>query len=896
MADSLQNRINGTGLEPLVESTTHQPTAQALGATPQQTAMTGSAAQKAATIAERVDSTQAQKQELSRAARLAPKERELTVDEAEEVERQEQLAKLGNIGIQVQNSIDANLNAISQMEEGSRKVEGTILAQMLGIDAAQVELDKQDPNSNYNKITSSLNTFLDSGNPNDMEAALAAIDSLKLSGMTSADAKQLVGLTQDTMAKRTGQQVAENVLDQITLKDINLQELGFEQGTAGVAEALGMDPSILGDLSIDEFADAIEGKRKAEFSRVDNLKAELAAAPMGSLQREVLLRELSELGQVGITGVEAEAVTNVEDIDLASYVKVGDETVKVSDFLSDDGLSDMVSNWLAESDPIKKDEIISPDQFPELISWLNNNREALSELSETAGESTTSYNQANEDYKNLKNTTDSLGMALTDNVMSAIMPNYDPSKKVTSSEMETIQAKFNATPIGAIALDTTMPKNEKLVLTNKLNAVSEEELATISNMTAEEVKIASAAADALADSPDLRVFFGDSLASGKFIFDEAAQNQIAEYDNVLARINTENPAWLQEGAELNAMRGMTPEQLEVLADNPQRYEDLTTYLEKKDSFTATDADGQLKDLFGNEDLTLADIQEIQKDARKWAFYGDVEAAKRASALGELFGVGNGLVTEQAVSSLYANAAAGVNKTLDEVLAGKLSFTSPGSRNEALTTLASVSGPALGSKLEKYSQFIDNGAISERSLASMTPGEEAEFGKWLDGQSKIKVDLNGHDNYRDYSADKNERRFMDKSNRLAEESGFNNLDSFNKWMDRVKAPGGWLDATDMNKLQKFASKVDLASEMASTELQRNLYREVLADINTVMSWEQELLARKQRVEGAAARASATPTVGQVDLMPTFTEALPREEDLDPNRQRVVLGGPSFPFSR
>ena len=87
---------NLTDLE--VPATTSQSLASGLGATPQQVAMAGSAAQKKATIADRI-SAQPQAQELARVQRLDAPVREATVEEAIETERQQKLAKLGNMSL-----------------------------------------------------------------------------------------------------------------------------------------------------------------------------------------------------------------------------------------------------------------------------------------------------------------------------------------------------------------------------------------------------------------------------------------------------------------------------------------------------------------------------------------------------------------------------------------------------------------------------------------------------------------------------------------------------------------------------------------------------------------------------------------------------------------------------
>ena len=256
MAETFQER--------LVESTVSPTLTEGLDGTPKQADMAGTDAAKKASIAERleqaplIDSTQAQQRELFRAERLQGHRTELTADEAIAVETQAQLSNLGNIGQYIQNTINANIEAAALAETGQVEFDGSVLATSLGLSGATLELAKQDPNSAYNQISAVLDTYFASGDPNDQQAAMAAIDNLKASGMSAVDAKTLVGLVQESIAKSTGQTIASNVMDEVTIADIDLQGLGFDGGIEQIATILGMDAEELAGLNIDEFSDKIE--------------------------------------------------------------------------------------------------------------------------------------------------------------------------------------------------------------------------------------------------------------------------------------------------------------------------------------------------------------------------------------------------------------------------------------------------------------------------------------------------------------------------------------------------------------------------------------------------------------------------------------------------------------
>jgi hypothetical protein len=879
----------------LTETPTVQPLAQGLGATPQQTAMTGTKAQIQSTIADRIaGSTQAQQQELSRAQRLTPKEREATVEESLDIERQEQLARLGNIGQSIQNTIQQNLAAVAQQQAGQRQVEGSILSQTLGLQGAEAELAKADPNSNYNRITNVLNQYLASGDPNDLESAMATIDNLKVFGLSSADAKRLVGLTQETIAKQTGQQVAENVLDQVTIKDLDLQALGFEQGADQVAQTLGVDAAELADMSIDQFSDFIQDKQKEEFSRVEGLKAELAAAPLGSLKREVLLRELRDLGQVGITGVEAETAETVEDIDLAGVVKVGDETMKVSEFLDDENLSDMISDWINEDDPARKDDIIPEEQFPELTAWIRSNQMALAQLSNTADDTKAKFDQANQDYKALNKFSD-IDAGVNADVMKSFMPDWEPGKKVTSTELAEAKAKFGASALGQLTASPNIERTEKREIVNKLNMLTPDTLEAVKGMPLNDIRIASSAADELKSNPDLGRFLGVESRDG-LVLDDTAQERIADYADVVEKISRSKPNWLtSQGPILQTIKGFSPEVLNIMADNPERFEQLQDYTNKREEIkSAVDTNSKLKLVFG-QDLDYNELKEIEQDIHKWEMLGDPEARKRMSEWKQLFDLPPNVsrISEVDINNLANKVSQDYNLSGEDVIRGKYNPTLTADKIKAFRNRSTVSGPS--GQFKQYENFINDGVVRPQDLASMTPAQEAQFGKWVDRQSGIKVDLNGFDNYEDFVNDKNEQVFMARTDDIAERSGLGSLDKFAQWADRVKAPGGWLDKKDMSKLKTFSSRLEMAANTAASDLQRDLYLEVAKDVDALMSMEQELLDRRREQQDIASRIRRV-SPGSVDLRPTFTGALPTEDELDPDRQQVVLGGPSFPFAR
>ena len=831
---------------------TSQTVAAGLGATPQQTAMTGTQAQVQASIADRVaqatltDSTQAQQQELSRVGRLMPKEREATVAEAMEIERQGKLAKLGNIGQSIQNTIQQNIASLEQVQTGQTKVSQPILAQSLGLAGATLDQAKADPTSDYNRVTRVLETYLASGNPNDLETAFAAIDNLKVFGMSSADAKRLIGLTQETMAKQTGQAVSENVMDQVTMNDIDLQGLGFDQGAESVAALLDMTAEEFGQLSLDEFADTINAKQKAEFARVANLKAEMAATPPGSIRREILLQELRDLGQVGITGVEAAVVETVEDIDLAQSIKVGDDLIKVKDFLDDDNLSQMVMDWINEDDPARKDEIISPEQFPELVSWIGQNHAALAQLSSTADDTKEAFDAANAANKTL-NVIDGLDVGMTADVMAKLMPNWDPETAITSSQLADAQARFTSSIVGQLSGSTVASRQEKRDILNKFNMLEGDMLDTVLDLTVDDARAAHAAAEILEDNRDLGRFFGLDSAQG-FVLDKDVQDKIDSYDEVVSAISRRNPEWLNTGgATLDLLKTLAPDDLQALVDNPTRYGDLDLYTKKRQALSqARTADDYLSIAF-DEDVSFSDVLDEFQDAKKWASLGDYEAKKRLATLTKLFG--SSTPSEASVRERFGgNLGKALQISARNVIDGRLDKNAILAPKNTFANRSRVRG---ASGLHRVNEkFINDGVLSIVDLQAMTPAQQEEIGRWADTVPGIKVNLNGFSSYADYDDDLKEQDFMRLADKAAERADLDSLDNYESFkaemaVDRIPTQ------VQLTELQDFATILQSEIPAAKTAKQRDLFEELLKDVEATLANARELFAADGAADAEAA---------------------------------------------
>ncbi len=868
---------NGTFAE-RIEATTALPgvptspaLAAGMGATPDEAKMIGTPAQKQASLASRIQSAQPQAQELFRAQRLTPEVREPTVEEAMEKERQEKLAGLGNLGQAIQSTIARNIQQATAAAPGEAEVEESVLATKLGLTGPALAAAKADPASNYNTVTSALNKFLASGNANDIEAAMATIDNLQLAGLTSADARELVGLTQASMAAQTGQVIAENVMDQVTMGSLDLEQLGFG-GIQEVAATLGMDAAELSALTTDEFADRIRDIQKSEFSRVEKVKAELAAAPVGSLRREALLAELRDLGQAGVTGVEGEIVETVEDIDLAGVVQVGDEHIPVAQLLDDEQLSERIIDYINEPDPAKREAILPEDQFPGMVAWIRTNQEALGQLSQTAQDTSEVFAQANTENQNL-NVLEDLDISLSPDVMAAVLPDWDPSKKVTSEQMADLKAKLSSSLIGEIGTLNESDEDKKLLL-SKINRLQGEELDEVLGGSWQ--FLASETAEVVRRNPALADFLGLD-PSQDFIFDEDLQEQIDQYDEVLTRVAEEQPTWLAEtGIVGEGIRSLSPEELRRLSDNPENFRTFKDHLLTEERIEAAETvDDQLKILLNDQDVTMDEIEARFQEAKKWAELGDPAAIARrdeiARGIFEHFDPGL-----QSVYDIPTNVIGKLSRdfsgSLDEALAGN-DTTSRFSDNKqklqgARDTLF------LSDEFSRYRGEIEDGVIDLADLQGLSREDQERLGRLADSQDGIRVDLDGFSSFADYQAaeaqkaDRGLMREFQGTLKVGRGLPFNNSLNYDMWFEEVMSGVPTQnDVTMIDQAINFIQAKALTAENISDTL-RGQYRDWL---NTAIRQKGEMARR--------VGADAPPVSGIAEAIAASTASAPGQLAID-----------------
>lgn len=648
--ESLQQRLD--------RQTTSPAQAQAMGQTPKQQDMTGTPAQKKPILEQRV----AKEDTLRGAERLRTAREQATQAEQVAADRAAQVAQLGSLGTRVQDLVSQQFEQAAQQQVGQAQIAQPALATTLGLSPEELEAAKANPSSNYNQVSAALNEFMLSADVNAGELALVKLTQL---GLSSEQAKSLI----DTTAQSTGKVVAESMADKVTLGQLDLTELGYESNEQ-LAELLGVSMSDLNSMTIPQLEQAVQVQQQAQFSRVANLKAEIAALPPGSMQREILLRELRDLGGVGVTGVEDKIATTVEEIDMADEVMIAGQSFDVEELLKDDQISDLIMDWIA-ADPAEREKIFPSEEYPELTAWIEANQLALGELSTSMGETTESFNKAQDDFAKIGQLED-LDVTLDNDVLSLFVPGFDPETPVTSEQLQALQTTLQSSAIGQIQQNTgDWSKEETDAFWHKVNGLSGDDKVRIGNMSADAIMEASKSADVLSRYQGMADFLGLD-GEAPMMFDDMSRATVAEYAPVYEKISgTGKEQWLQN----DYFGGLSGEDMMTVInseDPDQIYSDIERYSSTRDSILKADTTEDVIDIMFDE--PAANMEQISSDydqLQKWAAVGDESAQQRVDWFKKHIDLnGDGKIDEEDFSSLserLGDAMAEVSK--DDLLAG-----------------------------------------------------------------------------------------------------------------------------------------------------------------------------------------------------------------------------------
>ena len=635
----------------------------AAGANPDQAKMLGTEAQKFVNI------KSSPKTDLQTADRREENRKEQTQSERDVAAKAGQLSALDGLDDRVKGLVNAQFNQQNTQPTATSFNQDAI--DSLGVD------DQDGLQTLLTQYQSLVST-----NPADPAINQVLADLQNNYGVSNPD--ELIR----TDAGVTGDLAAANIMDpsQVTIGALDLSELGYtpEQLT----DLLGADVQ---NMSLEEFSRQVETVRNAEFSKIQTLKAQYASLPAGSAQRQVVLEQLKDLGQVGVTGLEQGVQQLQDQIDASDEITFAGQQYTVDQLLADDNVSSLVTDYLSDTaDPKWKEKLKAEN--PEFVKWIESNQEGLKQLAEGMGSSQEGFATVQEDQTALA-TVGEDGATLSDKVMEKLIPGWGT-------------AVSSVTDLSENGIYQAVQADSDIL--NKLNGdpSSVDELA---NLTSDQIQAASDAGDALVADPDLASIVG---AEGKaFVTDEDTLQMLSQLkplvDMLRERGGNFETMLTEEGfQDLIRSGDINADNIEEFMENPETYDEWKGYqnlLEEFDDIQdSQDLDSIVSFLFGEDGLD-ADALNDQYDALERAAKDptDTGAVARWKALQKLDSNKDGRIDKKDAAAFLSMIEKGLgNFSFQDGLDGKdLGFGLADSLSKSIQPMADVGENAFLNSLE-----------------------------------------------------------------------------------------------------------------------------------------------------------------------------------------------------
>ena len=701
--------------------------AQDLGANPDQAKMVGTPAQQGAQQPVLEDQTKPQ-QTLQQAQRTQAPRAQATDAEEKAQGKAAQLQQLGSLQTRVQDLITAELK--SKEQGGS-------------LNTAQAELATAELQAQPEEKRVALETALQKvlASPKDpavlAEATQAWVDA-GLGTVKDFTPEKFVAVAKDTL----GKSAATNVRDTVQVGNLPLAE----QEAASLTEVFG---DRWKSFTVPELQKEIESLRQAEFNRVQALRAELASAQPGSAQQKMLQQELTDLGQVGATGVETQVKQLKQQIDKADLVKVGDTSYRVGDLLADKKISQIVSDMLGDEELKEKVRKTNPD----FVAWVEKNQQALAELAADVKKSQGVVRDVWDQKQALKTIG---GGELSDKIMRELVPDWD---KVTATVP-------NIDNVGFIARLRDLKEDPKMQqeMLDDLNEAANDPalLRKLKGLGAADFQAAWSAGNALAD-PLVAELTG---LGGPFVVDDREQGLVAKMKNIA---DTIKQTGLPEGVyvdpsfkQLIKSGDIGADQIKMLASRPDPmgfYTSYKSYVGKhaavQQAMQSADIDKVLDITFGR-DIDVKALNDEYALLRKYAAV-DPAMAQRLNEIKRLDAnnsgsidpndaalLGKGLLTQ--LSGGYGENQQSLGGLLKSVSVGggdpfrNLGGPMAGSKLDDRTTAQTIQQS--GSLFDKLSKALGDGKITEAEIGDIAKEQGGldklfggHFAKQLSGQTR-----------------------------------------------------------------------------------------------------------------------------------------------------------------
>lgn len=370
--------------------------ALALGATPQQAAMSGSKASLRATIRQNMDLGAQQRQ-----GQGVPQD-QAAADKAKQ-EAAALTQSMGNLDSRVQQLVQAKVGNPQAEKEAALKVSSSALDAVPQQNRAALE-------PLLGKLGAGTATPTDILNINKLMGKTTQADMLDAATLQ----KQFLQGEQ-----QIGQALAAGVGNALKVSELNIDSLGMGS-KADIANRLGVSVADVDNMTASQFMESLHTYQQRELTRTNSLQQRANDPLLGQAERQQARQELRGAGATGLRSAE-ESVADLQDqINTANTVSFGGQNMSVEKLMSDENMSNMVASYLRDPSSESSRELAKTE--PGLVDWINQNKQGLDKLSQGVSQQAQQFADIQMQTKKLASPE---GMpALSDDTMKALMPEW----------------------------------------------------------------------------------------------------------------------------------------------------------------------------------------------------------------------------------------------------------------------------------------------------------------------------------------------------------------------------------------------------------------------------------------------------------------------------------------
>lgn len=476
-----------TGMTPLSPAA-----AKTAGANPDVAKMAGTPAAKQS-LYKPLEDTQKTLQQAQRQTQMLDKQRQQAQDQA--AAKMDRLKQLGTMGAQIEGLIQQRLG----VQQGATSGLATQNIAAPVINQAAIDLL---PETQRAAAAAALQAYAAATDVNAKQQALVSLSTTLGRPVKDSDIGDYFQQLPELATAATKQAVAAP----ITLGGLQPSWLNVQQ----TATDLGVTEAELQSYTPEQLQAKLQEVEANEYNRIANLKAEYATA-VGARKLQIQ-NELTQLGQAGATGTEAQFDRMQQAIDEGQTLMVGGREMSLEEILTEDSISNLISD--AATNPQALADLKKTPGYEALASWIETNQAELNELATGMRSDVRAFGDV---QSNLAGIQSNLG-----NLSSVILG--DIPQYATQEQLTALQDKLNSSGLYA-SLQADPAFKARLTadpaLAEQLKDKTKEEIDTLKSIT-----------DMVKNNGTIAAEFG--LNEGEFITDPAKAESFISTANALA--------------------------------------------------------------------------------------------------------------------------------------------------------------------------------------------------------------------------------------------------------------------------------------------------------------------------------------------------------------------------